>query len=253
MLTHTALNEEMKQLAKEGEALLGEEHKTKHPRDFLWLVIQRDYADGLDIELIAGSHGLKVGLVKSLAQEFGEPRPKKRNRKKPKSTRRELTFAEALRFNQLRIAETVGRWKRYDRKMKQALVPTQAERHRTDMQFRMSRILRGRIRSALKGKCKSAKTRELVGCSIPQLIKHIESQFKKGMTWKNHGRGEKCWHVDHIMPCVAFDLTKADHQKRCFHWTNLRPAWEKDNLSKNGKITFPQLSLPLEPGEEKGS
>ena len=41
---------------------------------------------------------------------------------------------------------------------------------------------------------KTSKTFDLLGCNITQFIKHLESQFKPGMTWENYG---KVWHVDH--------------------------------------------------------
>jgi hypothetical protein len=75
---------------------------------------------------------------------------------------------------------------------------------------------------------------ELLGCSLEQARKHIEHQFKEGMNWGNCGfRG---WHIDHIIPCSAFDLTKIEEQKKCFHYTNLQPLWAKDNLRKSNKL-----------------
>jgi len=56
------------------------------------------------------------------------------------------------------------------------------------------------------------------------------------MSWDNHGF--KGWHIDHIIPCSAFDLTKVEEQKKCFHYTNLQPLWAKDNLSKGDKLTW---------------
>lgn len=40
---------------------------------------------------------------------------------------------------------------------------------------------------------------------------------------------------DHIKPCVSFDLTREEEQKKCFHYLNLQPLWAKENLSKGGK------------------
>lgn len=79
---------------------------------------------------------------------------------------------------------------------------------------------------------------KLVGCSLEQLKKHLQSKFTKGMTWENygtgwHGKGMKEWHIDHIRPCASFDLSKASEQKKCFNYSNLQPLWAKDNLSKN--------------------
>lgn len=76
---------------------------------------------------------------------------------------------------------------------------------------------------------KSAMTDELVGCSVARFIKHMESQFTEGMTWKNI-------HIDHIVPCSAFDLTDPEQQKLCFNWRNCQPKFNRDNLAKSDKI-----------------
>ena len=55
------------------------------------------------------------------------------------------------------------------------------------------------------------------------------------MSWDNHGFGDDKWHIDHIIPCSNFDLTKKEEQKKCFNYKNLQPLWQKDNLSKGNK------------------
>jgi hypothetical protein len=51
-----------------------------------------------------------------------------------------------------------------------------------------------RILLALKGKCKSANTMNLLGVTNIEFIwNHLEKQFKQGMTRQNHGK----WHIDH--------------------------------------------------------
>ena len=78
---------------------------------------------------------------------------------------------------------------------------------------------------------KAYKTEKLIGCSILKMRKHLEKQFKKGMTWENHGK----WHIDHIKPCCKFNLLDKEEQLKCFHYTNLQPLWSQENLSKGGK------------------
>lgn len=109
------------------------------------------------------------------------------------------------------------------------------KRRKIDIKFRIKKNLRSRLWHALKGKTKSQNTMKLLGCDIDFLKKYLENKFLPGMSWKNYSyRG---WHVDHIMPCDLFDLSKPKEQKRCFHYTNLQPLWAKDNISKNNKIT----------------
>lgn len=70
---------------------------------------------------------------------------------------------------------------------------------------------------------KSDSTMKLVGCSMNNFRKYIESKFTQGMTWEN--RGNNGWHLDHIRPCSSFDLSDPEQQKICFHYTNLQPLW----------------------------
>ncbi len=78
---------------------------------------------------------------------------------------------------------------------------------------------------------KNGSLEQLLGCEWADFTAHIERQFVEGMSWGNR----HLWHIDHIKPCCAFDLTQPNEQAACFHYTNLRPLWAKDNLRKNGK------------------
>jgi hypothetical protein len=110
------------------------------------------------------------------------------------------------------------------------------KRYKNDLNYKIRKNLRGRICAAIKKKCgkKTIKSSELLGCSIEHVRKHLESQFKEGMTWDNHGY--KGWHIDHIIPCSSFDLTDPEQQKKCFNYKNLQPLWWNDNMSKGAKI-----------------
>jgi hypothetical protein len=108
------------------------------------------------------------------------------------------------------------------------------EKYKNDPNHKIKVNLRSRIRKVLKGINKSNSTMNLLGCSIKQFKSYLESKFLPGMTWENYSfRG---WHIDHIIPCVAFNLTQEEEQRKCFHYTNLQPLWWYDNLSKNDKL-----------------
>ena len=104
------------------------------------------------------------------------------------------------------------------------------ERMKTDTQYALRTVLRNRFKSALRdqGATKTVSAISLVGCTIPELKAHLESQFRDSMTWENRGT----WHIDHIRPCASFDLSRMSQQKKCFHFTNLQPLWAVDNFKK---------------------
>ena len=106
-------------------------------------------------------------------------------------------------------------------------------RRKNDINFKLATYLRNRIWDALQGNPKLSTTMKLVGCSIEKLKKHLEKQFKLGMSWDNYGYYG--WHIDHIIPCAKFDLTKSSEQRKCFHYTNLQPLWAKENWNKKDK------------------
>lgn len=105
------------------------------------------------------------------------------------------------------------------------------KRYNTDKNYRLSCVLRTRLRTALKGQkaTKNSSALKLVGLNVDKLKKWIESQFQEGMTWENI-------HIDHMMPCASFDLSDEKNHAMCFHYTNLKPEFAKDNMSFGAKI-----------------
>lgn len=113
-------------------------------------------------------------------------------------------------------------------------------RRKSDINFRIKCNLRTRLCNALKRNSKLSSTEQLIGCTIEEFKKYIESKFQPGMTWSNWGKGfgkkgMKEWHLDHKIPCSSFDLTKQDEQAKCEHYSNRIPLWAKENLIKSDK------------------
>lgn len=137
--------------------------------------------------------------------------------------------------NKERIKE---RKKKYHEANKERLLARRRElynlKRKNDPRYKICHSLRQRVRSALQGKLKHKNTFDLVGCDLNFLKTYLENQFLEGMTWENYGLHG--WHIDHIKPCDSFDLIKLEEQVACFHYTNLRPLWAEDNLSKNNRI-----------------
>jgi len=115
--------------------------------------------------------------------------------------------------------------KTYNKKHREKLTKKYLEKRKKDPVFKILTILRGRIVDVLKGHSKSDTTISMLGCTIKEFWIHLEKKFTKGMTRENHGE----WHVDHIIPCASFDLSKPEEQAKCFHYTNLQPLRAIDN------------------------
>lgn len=105
-------------------------------------------------------------------------------------------------------------------------------RCKVDHVYALGRRARKRISDALRvhGYSKKSRTREMLGCDYPELVRHIESKFTDGMTWDNR----HLWHIDHKIP-LASAKTEQELLALC-HYTNLQPLWALDNLKKGAKI-----------------
>jgi len=121
--------------------------------------------------------------------------------------------------------------KTYNKKHREKLTKKYLEKRKKDPVFKILTILRGRIVDVLKGHSKSDTTISMLGCTIKEFWIHLEKKFTKDMTRENHGE----WHVDHIIPCASFDLSKPEEQAKCFHYTNLQPLWAIDNYKKGDR------------------
>jgi len=131
-----------------------------------------------------------------------------------------------------------GQKKKYDndneyrKKCINSIVEREKRLLKTNIEFKIVKILRSRLRSLLKNdKYNKNNYNELPGCSISFLKIYIENKFTDGMSWDNHGK----LHLDHIKPCSLYNLKDKEEQLKCFHYTNLQPLWAKDNLIKGSK------------------
>lgn len=112
-----------------------------------------------------------------------------------------------------------------------------ARQHRKDnMPYR----LLGRIRTYVtkcfrtQDKKKFSSTMNYIGCSMADLMAHLESQFQSGMMWEPRN-----WEIDHIVPSSAFDLSDPEEAMLVFNYKNLQPLEVGKNRSKSDTIPSP--------------
>ena len=105
------------------------------------------------------------------------------------------------------------------------------ERMKIDKNYHIICNLRTRVWFAIKrrGTKKLIKTEELLGCELEFFKIYLENLWEDKMNWDNYGKNG--WHIDHIKPCISFDLTQEEEQKKCFHYTNLQPLWATTKIA----------------------
>lgn len=127
-----------------------------------------------------------------------------------------------------------ARNKKYLNENREKVMARLRTRRQTDDLHRITLLIRVSIAGAFrrKGFTKRNRAAEILGCDWEFLKTHIERQFVKGMSWDAVG---KEIHIDHIVPLAA--AKTEEDVIRLNHFTNLRPIWAKDNLSKGAQIT----------------
>ena len=149
--------------------------------------------------------------------------------------------SKILQISEFNIKRTSIRCRGCERKVQSAY---KRNREINDPAFKLKNKFYVRVYHAIRRikEGKATSTYELSGCSWESLKAHLERKFKRGMTWENYGSG---WHVDHIIPCAKFDLSKDIELRRCFHFSNLQPLWASANYTKGDKCENAQPSLML--------
>lgn len=110
---------------------------------------------------------------------------------------------------------------------------------------RLTAVVKGRLR-AVTCRRVGERTEALMGCSRANMMRHLERQFRGGMTWANYGR---VWVIDHVVPICRFDLTRREQVAQACHWTNFQPLFVKENGEKGARVAA-QPQLPLAAGVE---
>jgi hypothetical protein len=133
--------------------------------------------------------------------------------------------------------------KKYDREQyypanKDAIAKYKKERMDTDPLFKLSHNIRVLIRSSFRngGFNKKSKTAEILGCTFKEYYKHIESQFKDGMSWQRMDD----IHIDHRLPVSAANTE--EELLVLNHHRNLQPMWATDNLAKSDSYCPDELA-----------
>ena len=153
---------------------------------------------------------------------------------------RRAANAAYYQANRERILRNTAQWKKDN--------PAKFAAHRrkylrNSPQARLANNSRDRIRRMIGSQGKGrGRSNRLIGCNADALCLILEAQFTPGMTWANYG---SAWHVDHIIPLSAYDLTDPEQQREAFHYTNLQPMWAHENMAKGDEVPGAELVLRM--------
>jgi hypothetical protein len=142
-------------------------------------------------------------------------------------------FKDIIKLARKRIEPTCNK-KKYNYKEKYTANNRRKERLKLDNEFRLRTNFAVLLRQHLKNKNKNH-TFDIVGYSVKDLMIHLESKFKDGMTWDNYG---SYWHVDHIVPASMFNHEDKEQFKTCWALENLQPLEAKLNLIKGDRLIY---------------
>lgn len=155
---------------------------------------------------------------------------------KKKELKRFKALQQSRRYKAANREKVLWSQQEWNRKNRDRVRKYVRKRYVDNPLYKLRCLLSSRVVKTLSrnGSYKNNKTIELLGGSLVQVKAYIESLFKPGMTWSNHGLHS--WHLDHIKPCASFDLTDPEQRRACFHYTNLQPLWAEENLTKSDKV-----------------
>ena len=103
--------------------------------------------------------------------------------------------------------------------------------YKDNLSYKLLCCFRTRLSGLISNKTSNSK--DYLGCTILELKEWLSFNFDENINWDNYG---EYWHIDHIIPCKSFDLTKDENIYKCFHWSNLAPLEKSKNIEKSSKI-----------------
>lgn len=165
----------------------------------------------------------------------GKSAANKRYRKKNKD-RLDDYFRDWAKENRDKLREYHTDWRENNEEYQKYCRDYERKRRAEDPEYRLRARTRTAVYTCLKERnvAKYRSTFETLGYTLEELMQHLESQFKEGMTWDNYGE----WHVDHKIPMSKFKFTSTDDHEfqLCWSLENLQPLWGPENLSKGSKF-----------------
>lgn len=127
-------------------------------------------------------------------------------------------------------------WRKNNPEKNNAIQKKSYIKRRTTLRGNLNHRISVAIQISIKKNKKGRNWESIVGYTLDDLRKCLETQFTQGMSWNEFLKGNI--HIDHKTPQSVFNFTKPEHEdfKRCWALSNLQPMWAKENMSKGAKL-----------------
>jgi hypothetical protein len=114
----------------------------------------------------------------------------------------------------------------------------ESKKRRSTLKGKLHNAISGAMNRSLKGNKNGRHWETLVGYTVDDLKKHLEKQFKPGMTWGNYGTA---WEIDHKIPIAVHNFKHPEDIdfRLCWSLRNLQPLACSKNRSKSNKLSKP--------------
>ena len=112
--------------------------------------------------------------------------------------------------------------------------------YHTNPMVKLHTLVKVYVTSALKGKPKTHRTKDILGIEWNEFRDYIEGMFEPWMTWDNHGHGRGKWALQHIIPKIYAETE--DDIYRLNYYKNLMPMDFSDNGALHDRILRYQLN-----------
>lgn len=110
-----------------------------------------------------------------------------------------------------------------------------SNKKKTDSEFKLKNDIKKNFASSFKRCCKK-KTETFfsyTGIKFEDYVTH----FKNSDLWNDFCNRENI-HIDHIIPCSAYDFSNSSEIIKCWQPENLRLISAKENVEKSNRIDF---------------
>lgn len=138
--------------------------------------------------------------------------------------------------------ERTKTWQKTNRKRANEIDKKSRKKRGISIKEKMADSIRKQVIKYIKTVSPLGSRKKLIGCTSQELVSYLEAKFKPEWNWENYG---KVWHIDHVIPCAAFDFSIKNHLFWCWNYRNLQPLDAKENILKCDMLPSGQSATTL--------